>query len=88
MLHRAVFRPLRECSLTICMEDTKPFRSNDQAGRGSKLCRMDSTVAHSEPFGGHEQREDKKLLLDLMAVNLEKEVKRPGFAIIAAVKRK
>ena len=94
VLHQAVARSLRECSLDICLEDTTPFQASAQARHGSHPLRMDVTVGPSALFRGHRQREERHLLLDLTVVNpcapsnLDKEVTRPGTALAEAAKRK
>lgn len=93
MPYHAQPRPLRECSLAICMEDMTPCRSSAQAGRGSKPLRMDVTIACSGLFQGHERQEGKDIPLDLTVANprapsnFTKKTKRSRSAITMVVKR-
>lgn len=78
----------------MCMKRLTPSRANIQAKRGFNLVRMDVAMVHSEFLREDVRREDNNLLLTLTVANpcahssLEKKAKRPGFAIIAAVKEK
>lgn len=94
ILHLAMTRSLRECSLAICTEDATPFWPKAQARRGLISLRMGATVAPSEVFRRHKRREGKTFQLDLTVVkpcastNLDKRAKRSRSTAMAAVKRK
>ena len=57
VLHQAIARSLRECSLAVCLEDTTPSQASAQARRSSHPLRMDVSVGQSTLFREHRRLE-------------------------------